>query len=76
MKFAPKKAPTKPGFYLINTDTHGLEKPILIYCDDGRYTYGSPAEIADHNESHPIENLTKYGFWMFWGPINPVGVTA
>ena len=76
MKFIAKKTPNKPGFYLINTDDTGLSRPLLVYCEGGRYTYGSPEEISDLEKSVPLEELTKKGFWRFWGPINPIGATA
>ena len=76
MKFAAKKAPTRPGYYLINTVGDIFTSPILIYCDDGHYTYGGPKNIANSEKSIPLGNLIDSGFWRFWGPINPIEAVA
>jgi hypothetical protein len=49
---------------------------MLIYCDDGHYTYGGPEDIANHEKSIPLDKLIDNGFWRFWGPINPIEAVA
>ena len=65
----------KACYSLIDVDgTSKLSRPLLIYYEDDRYTFGEPREVSDPNNSTPVSTLTENGFWRFWGPINPIQV--
>lgn len=77
MKMKAKTKPTTAGYYLISVEG-GLKTyvPMLMYYDEGRYTFGHPKDITNEEKSIPITDLIEPGFWRFFGPITPVEVTA
>ena len=76
MKMKAKKAPTENGFYLYACDDdHDLNGVLSLYYKDGRYAFLKKF-IDDPENSQPIEDLTKHGWWRFFGPINPTGMVT